>query len=72
MALDNRDGVWKSGKGKGRRQPKGRQLDDQAWSEVKALLADRPRRRDLLIEFLHLIQDAYGHLSAPHLRALSE
>ena len=75
MALDQqqkREGVWKSGKGKGRVRPKGRPLDDQAWEEVRALLADRPRRRDLLIEFLHLIQDAYGHLSAAHLRALAE
>ncbi|WP_439155428.1 NAD(P)H-dependent oxidoreductase subunit E [Yoonia sp.] len=72
MALDNREGVWKSGKGKGRRTPKGRQLDDQAWDAVKALLGDRPRRRDLLIEFLHLIQDRFGHLSARHLRALAE
>jgi formate dehydrogenase len=72
MALDNRDGVWKSGKGKGRHTPKGRQLDDAAWTEVQALLGDRPRRRDLLIEFLHLIQDAHGCLSAAHLRALAE
>ncbi len=72
MALDNREGVWKSGKGKGRHRPKGRQLDDAAWDEVRALLDDRPRRRDLLIEFLHLIQDAYGCLSASHLRALAE
>ena len=72
MALDNKSGVWKSGKGKGRRTPKGRQLDDQAWAEVKDLLGDMPRRRDLLIEFLHLLQDAYGHLSTPHLRALAE
>ena len=72
MALDNRKGVWKSGKGKGRHTTKGRQLDDAAWSEVQALLGDRPRRRDLLIEFLHLIQDAHGCLSAAHLRALAE
>ena len=72
MALDDRKGVWKSGKGKGRHTPKGRQLEDQAWEDVRALLADRPRRSDLLIEFLHLIQDAYGHLSAAHLRALAE
>ncbi len=65
-------GVWKSGKGKGRHTPKGRQLEDTAWEEVRALLRDRPRRRDLLIEFLHLIQDEYGHLSAAHLRALAE
>src|SRR6056297_410314 len=72
MALDDRNGVWKSGKGKGRHTPKGRQLDDQAWDEVRALLGDGPRRRDLLIEYLHLIQDEYGHLSAAHLRALAE
>ena len=65
-------GVWKSGKGKGRRTPKGRQLDDAAWAEVRALLGGRPRDRDLLIEHLHLIQDRYGHLSAAHLRALAE
>ena len=72
MALDERKGVWKSGKGKGRHRPKGRQLDDQAWEEVRALLGDQPRRRDLLIEYLHLIQDKYGCLSAAHLRALAE
>ncbi|MGJ5621356.1 NAD(P)H-dependent oxidoreductase subunit E [Sulfitobacter sp. MF3-043] len=65
-------GVWKSGKGKGRRHTKGRQLLDGPWEEVRALLGDRPRHRDLLIEHLHLIQDEYGHLSAAHLRALAE
>lgn len=69
---DGRKGVWKSGRGKGRKTPKGRQLDDQALADVQALLGDRPRRRDLLIEHLHLIQDEYGHLSAGHLRALAE
>ncbi|MEO1492596.1 MAG: NAD(P)H-dependent oxidoreductase subunit E [Pseudomonadota bacterium] len=68
----NRKGVWKSGRGKGRNTPKGRQLDDQALADVLALLGDRPRRRDLLIEFMHLIQDAHGCLSAAHLRALAE
>ncbi|MEY1554883.1 NAD(P)H-dependent oxidoreductase subunit E [Yoonia sp. R2331] len=72
MALDERKGVWKSGKGKGRHTPKGRQLDDAAWDEVRALLGDTPRDRDMLIEFLHLIQDTYGCLSAAHLRALAE
>ena len=72
MALDQQAGVWKSGKGKGRKTPKGRQVDDKALAEVRALLGERPRRRDLLIEFLHLIQDEYGHLSAAHLRALAE
>jgi len=72
MALDERKGVWKSGKGRGRHTPKGRQLDDAAWAEVRELLGDKPRRRDLLIEHLHLIQDRFGHLSAAHLRALAE
>ena len=72
MALDQDKGVWKSAKGKGRRTPKGRQFEDKALNEVKALLENRPRQKDLLIEFLHLIQDKYGYLSAQHLCALAE
>ena len=52
--------------------PKGRQLDGDALREVRALLSARPRRPDLLIEFLHLIQDRYQCLSARHLRALCD
>ena len=59
------------GKRRDGRQPKGRQLEDAALDEVRALLGDRPRRRDLLIEHLHLINDRYGHLSAAHLAALA-
>src|SRR5215471_6588869 len=59
------------GRRRPRRTPKGRQVDPRALDEVQALLTDRPRRRDLLIEHLHLIQDHYGHLSAPHLAALA-
>src|SRR5436309_8636553 len=59
------------GRRRPRRTPKGRQVDPQALDEVRALLSDRPRRRDLLIEHLHLIQDRYGHLSAAHLAALA-
>ncbi len=70
--VEQKPGVWKSGRGKGRKTPKGRQLDDAALSEVRALLGDKPRRKDLLIEHLHLIQDEYGHLSVDHLRALAE
>jgi len=55
-----------------RQTPKGRQIDPRAAGEVRALLGNRPRRRDLLIEFLHLIQDRYGHISAPHLAALAD
>ena len=70
--MDERKGIWKSGQGRGRDRPKGRPLEDDALAEIRRLLGDRPRRRDLLIEFLHLIQDAHGHLSAAHLRALAE
>lgn len=54
-----------------RQRPKGRQVDAAALQQVQALLGTAPRRRDLLIEFLHLIQDAYGCLSAAHLAALA-
>src|SRR5690349_22368297 len=59
------------GRRRPRRTPKGRQVDPRALEEIQALLADRPRRRDLLIEHLHLIQDHYGHLSTAHLTALA-
>ncbi len=61
-----------SGRRQGRNHPKGRQVDPAALAEVQALLGARERRRDLLIEFLHLIQDRYGHLAARHLAALAE
>ncbi len=51
--------------------PKGRQIDLAALDQVRALLGDKPRRRDLLIEHLHLIQDRYGYLAAAHLAALA-
>lgn len=72
MAKESTKGVWKSGSGRGRVRPKGRQVEDTAWTQVQELLGDQPRRHDLLIEFLHLIQDAYGHISAVHMRALAE
>ncbi|MFQ5619803.1 MAG: NAD(P)H-dependent oxidoreductase subunit E [Rhodospirillales bacterium] len=46
-------------------------MDPRAADEVRVLLGGRPRRRDLLIEHLHLIQDRYGCLSAAHLAALA-
>jgi len=61
-----------SGRRRGRDVPKGRQVDPEALAEVQALLGDRERRRDLLIEHLHLIQDHYGCLHARHLAALAE
>ncbi|HEX3883453.1 MAG TPA: NAD(P)H-dependent oxidoreductase subunit E [Stellaceae bacterium] len=60
-----------SGRRRGRDEPKGRQVDPTALVEVQALLGERERRRDLLIEHLHLIQDHYGCLHARHLAALA-
>src|SRR4030088_2507265 len=54
------------------RTPKGRQVDPRALAVVRDLIGSRPRRRDLLIEHLHLIQDRCGHLSAAHLTALAQ
>jgi formate dehydrogenase len=62
--------------GEGRKRakstPKGRQIDPQAAEEIALLLGDRPRRRDLLIEYLHHIQDTYRQISAAHLAALAD
>jgi len=60
-----------SGRRKAPAHTKGRQVDPAALDEVRALLGDRPRQRDLLIEHLHLIQDTHHHLSARHLAALA-
>src|SRR6476659_1529974 len=54
-----------------RATPKGRRVDPQARQQIAELLGDAPRRRDLLIEHLHLIQDRFGCLSARHLVALA-
>ncbi len=51
--------------------PKGRTAESAALDQVRALLGDDPRRSDLLIEYLHRIQDTYGHLSDRHLTALA-
>jgi formate dehydrogenase len=61
-----------SGRRRGRNEPKGRQVDPAALVEVQALLGDHGRQRDLLIEYLHLLQDHYGCLHARHLAALAE
>ena len=55
-----------------RQAPKGRRVDADALQDIRRLLGDEPRRRDLLIEHLHKIQDSYGHLSTAHLAALAE
>jgi NADH:ubiquinone oxidoreductase subunit F (NADH-binding)/NADH:ubiquinone oxidoreductase subunit E len=67
--VENKPG---SGRRRPPRTPKGRQVDPRALDDVRALLGGRERRRDLLIEHLHLIQDRYGHLSAANLAALAQ
>jgi formate dehydrogenase beta subunit len=61
-----------SGRRRGPDHPKGRQVDPAALAEVQVPLGDRERRRDLLIEHLHLLQDHFGCLHARHLAALAE
>ena len=55
-----------------REAPKGRRVDAAALAQVRQLLGDSARQRDLLIEHLHKVQDQYGHLSAAHLAALAQ
>ena len=58
-------------RGRVRSTPKGRRVEPAARDDVRTLLGDSPRRRDLLIEYLHKIQDRYGCLEARHLAALA-
>src|SRR6185295_19514312 len=57
---------------RGAGRPKGRPVDPEALAEIRSLLGDSPRRRDLLIEFLHRIQDAHGSIAAAHIVALAQ
>src|SRR3990172_7550760 len=58
--------------GKKRGTPKGRAVDAKSLAELQALLGAAPRRRDLLIEHLHKVQDKYGCISAAHIVALAQ
>src|SRR5512138_1766936 len=59
-------------KGKTRPIPKGRAVDPKALDDVRRLLGDAPRRRDLLIEHLHKLNDRHGYLPAAQLAALAQ
>ncbi len=61
-----------SGRRKTREFARGRQADALSIEEVLAVLGDRSRRPDLLIEHLHLLQDRFGCLHARHLAALAK
>ena len=56
---------------KGKFKPKGRLTDPNAIEEVKGLLQGATFQRDMLIEYLHIIQDNDKHLSAEKLAALA-
>ena len=55
-----------------RQAPKGRQVQPAALADVQALVGTGALRRDLLIEYLHRIQDRFGQLGTPHLAALAQ
>ncbi|HEU0196017.1 MAG TPA: NAD(P)H-dependent oxidoreductase subunit E [Nevskiaceae bacterium] len=52
--------------------PKGRVAQAVARTAVREALGDLPRRRDMLLECLHRLNDRYGCLRAEHLVALAE
>ena len=55
-----------------RQAPKGRRVDPAVLSQVVQWLQGLPQRRDLLIEYLHVINDRLGQLPTPHLAALAQ
>ena len=54
----------------GKFKPKGRIANQAAINNVKAILPEI-LQRDMLIEYLHLIQDKFSHLSSDNLSALA-
>jgi len=56
---------------RGRRAPKGRQVDEAALHAVRDAIEGLPMRRDWLIEHLHALQDRHGQITTAHLRALA-
>ena len=50
----------------------GRTMHNKAWAEIRELLGDTPRRRDLLIEYLHRIQDRFHCISNAHIMGLAK
>ena len=51
---------------------KGRRVEREAQAAVRAAISNLPKRKDLLVEYLHCLQDRYGHLSAAQLVALAD
>ena len=55
-----------------RGEQRGRHVTQTAQEQIRNLLGDETPRRDLLIEYLHLIQDEFAHISADHITALAD
>ncbi len=49
-----------------------RQVDSDDRQSVLATLGDMPIQRDLLIEYLHQLQDRYGHITGGRIVALAD
>lgn len=49
----------------------GRVMDQKAMTDIRNLLKNEPRTRDMLIEHLHKIQDRFHHISQSHILALA-
>ena len=60
------------GKGKSKKSAKGRSLDPIAMQQVQTLTKGMAATSDMIIEYLHVIQDNFGHISAAHIRAIAE
>ncbi len=52
-------------------KPKGRQVLEQSINDLRAIIGNSDLKRDLLIEYLHLVQDHNGFISSQMLEALS-
>lgn len=61
-----------SGRRRGSPFPKGRVVDPDAQDEIRRLLGDMPRRHDLLVEYLHRIQDHWRQIRHRHIVALAD
>ena len=72
MTIHKEIGIWKSGSGKGKKSLRGRQAENIHLEEISNLLGTLPRKKDLLIEYLHLVQDKYGCIGFHHISALAE
>ena len=55
-----------------RLKPRGRQTNKDEKNILSNLVGPDPKRRDLLIEYLHIIQDTYGHISKSQIAALAD